>query len=369
MRTSFRKCPHALIHRTVQFCRVCITSYHTKTMDPDTTIPVLDYSSKKEEQLLRRRVRERARRAAETAEEKEQRLSKRRARDKARRAAQRDEQHAEQRKTMLQQLRRQQQERRDAESSKQREDRLQHMRDQEHERRDAENSEQRENRLQHMRDQDHQRRDVESSEQRENRLQHMRDQEHQRRDVESSEQRENRLQHMRDQEHERRDAEDLAQRDSRLQRLRESRQRQPDHPQIALFDQPAVRAKMLNFHMSISTIEVPLCLTCLESFPGLTVSSDECNRCHRDSSFILLSILLFQPTIRFCDFYCYMYVQFAQARPTLSLQSSSYYIGIPCPVRAALGTVSMSHYITITYGNVTLCLTPPLNVTKCRAKF
>ena len=42
---------------------------------------------------------------------------------------------------------------------------------------------------------------------------------------------------------------------------------------------------MLNFHMSISTIEVPLCLTCLESFPGLTVSSDECNRCHRDSSF------------------------------------------------------------------------------------
>ena len=87
MRTSFRKCPHALIHRTVQFCRVCITSYHTKTMDPDTTIPVRDYSSKKEEQLLRRRVRERARRAAETAEEKEQRLSKRRARDKARRAA------------------------------------------------------------------------------------------------------------------------------------------------------------------------------------------------------------------------------------------------------------------------------------------
>ena len=156
MRTSFRKCPHALIHRTVQFCRVCITSYDTKTMDPDTTIPVRDYSSKKEEQLLRRRVRERARRAAETAEEKEQRLSKRRARDKARRAAQRDEQHAEQRKTMLQQLRRQQQERRDAESSKQREDRLQHMRDQEHERRDAENSEQRENRLQHMRDQDHQ---------------------------------------------------------------------------------------------------------------------------------------------------------------------------------------------------------------------
>ena len=136
-----------------------------------------------------------------------------------------------------------------------------------------------------MRDEEHERHDAEISAQRENRLQRMRDEEHERRDAESSAQRENRLQHMRDQEHERRDAEDLALRDSRLQRLRESRQRQPDHPQTALFDQPAVRAKMLNFHMSISTIEVPLCLTCLESFPGLTVSSDECNRCHRDSSF------------------------------------------------------------------------------------
>ena len=36
-------------------------------------------ASKKEEQLLKRRIRERARRAAETAEEKELRLSKRRA--------------------------------------------------------------------------------------------------------------------------------------------------------------------------------------------------------------------------------------------------------------------------------------------------
>ena len=44
-------------------------------------------ASKKEEQVLKRRIRERARRPAETAEEKELRLSKRRARDKARRAA------------------------------------------------------------------------------------------------------------------------------------------------------------------------------------------------------------------------------------------------------------------------------------------
>ena len=60
--------------------------------------------SSKEEKLLRRRVRERARRAAETAEEKELRLSKRRARDRARRAGL---------------------------SSQQRQDRLQHMRERE----------------------------------------------------------------------------------------------------------------------------------------------------------------------------------------------------------------------------------------------
>ena len=51
-------------------------------------------ASKKEEQLLKRRIRERAHRAAETAEEK------RRARDKARRA----ERTAQQREDELQQL-------------------------------------------------------------------------------------------------------------------------------------------------------------------------------------------------------------------------------------------------------------------------
>ena len=194
----------------------------------DTTIPVRGYSSKKEEQLLRRRVRERARRAAETAEEKEQRLSKRRARDKARRAEQRAEQHAEERKKMLQQLRCQQQERRDAETGKQREDRLQQLRCQQQERRDAETGKQREDRLQYMRDQEHERRDTESSSQRENRLQHMRDEEHERRDAESSAQRENRLQHMRDEEHERRDAESSAQRENRLQHMRDQEHERRD---------------------------------------------------------------------------------------------------------------------------------------------
>ena len=195
------------------------------------TTVIMDPASKKEEQ---RRIRERARRAAETAEEKELRLSKRRVRDKARRA----ERTAQQREEALQQLRRQQQERCADETSEQREDRLQLMRDQQRTRRAAE----------------------------------------------SDEQREDRLQLMRDQEHERRAAEDLSLRNGRLQRLRESRERREDRSQVSLLDQPAVRAKVLKFHQSLIKIEEPLCLTCLESFPGLTVSSDECTRCRRDDS-------------------------------------------------------------------------------------
>ena len=158
------------------------------------------------------------------------------------------------------------------------------MRDQQRTRRAAESDEQREDRLQLMRDQQRTRRAAESDEQREDRLQLMRDQEHERRAAESDEQREDRLQLMRDQEHERRAAEDLSLRNGRLQRLRESRERQEDRSQVSLLDQPAVRAKVLKFHQSLIEIEEPLCLTCLESFPGLTVSSDECTRCRRDDS-------------------------------------------------------------------------------------
>ena len=80
---------------------------------------------------------------------------------------------------------------------------------------------------------------------------------------------------MRDVEYERRAAESNEQREDRLQHVRESKQGQSIPSQDALLDQPAVRTKMLKFHRSISYVEVPLGLTCLESFPGLTVSSDD----------------------------------------------------------------------------------------------
>ena len=138
-----------------------------------------------------------------------------------------------------------------------------------------------------MREQEHERRGTETDERREVRLQHMREQEHERRGTETDEWREVRLQRMREHEHERRNAEDTEQGESRLQLLQESRRRQSvHHPQIALIDQPSVRSKMLSFHLSVSSIQVPTCMTCLEGFPGLTMCSglNECSRCHRDSS-------------------------------------------------------------------------------------
>ena len=54
-----------------------------------------------------------------------------------------------------------------------------------------------------------------------------------------------------------------------------------EQPYIPLFDQPAVREKMLKFH---SDCLCPRCSTCLEQFPGVKLHCDatECQRCNRD---------------------------------------------------------------------------------------
>ena len=160
------------------------------------------------------------------------------------------------------------------------------MREQQQQRHTAETDEQREDRLQHMREREHGRRGAETDEQTEVRLQRMRGQQQERHAAETEEQRVDRLQHLREQEHERRGSEDAEQRNSRLQLIQVRRQRQSIHPQVVLLDQPSVRSKMQNFHLCISSIEVPTCTTCSEGFPGLTMCSglNECSRCHRDSS-------------------------------------------------------------------------------------
>ena len=42
---------------------------------------------------------------------------------------------------------------------------------------------------------------------------------------------------------------------------------------LPLFQQPAVRSKMTNFHSKIAALEMSKCITCLEKFPALNVKA------------------------------------------------------------------------------------------------
>ncbi len=65
------------------------------------------------------------------------------------------------------------------------------------------------------------------------------------------------------------------QRETRLSQVRGNRSRQ--HPQVPLhhiipaFDDPQVHTAMRNFHAKISLITIPVCITCMEKFPGNVV--------------------------------------------------------------------------------------------------
>ena len=54
--------------------------------------------------------------------------------------------------------------------------------------------------------------------------------------------------------------------------------------QLPLFEQHSIRTKMHKFHAHLATLDVSMCTTCLESFPGLQLhlGSAECLRCSRD---------------------------------------------------------------------------------------
>ena len=55
-------------------------------------------------------------------------------------------------------------------------------------------------------------------------------------------------------------------------------------PQLPLFQQCSVKAKMHTFHANMATLDTPVCTTCSEKFPGLQLysNSTECLRCSRD---------------------------------------------------------------------------------------
>ena len=50
-----------------------------------------------------------------------------------------------------------------------------------------------------------------------------------------------------------------------------------EQPYIPLFDQPAVREKVLKFHSDIASVNRPRCSACLEQFPGMKLHCDGTN--------------------------------------------------------------------------------------------
>ena len=142
----------------------------------------------------------------------------------------------------------------------------------------AETPEERETRLQQMRD----RLAAETPEERETRLQRMSTNQRERLAVETAEERETRLQQMRD----RRAAETPEERELRLEDYSTRyMEQQCVQPQLPLFQQHSIHAKMRKFHANMATLDTPTCSTCYERFPGLHFhsKSNECLRCSLDN--------------------------------------------------------------------------------------
>ena len=211
--------------------------------------------------MAKRRVRDRARRAAQTVEQRQACLQCRRDRLNV--------ESAEEREARLQQMR----ERIAAESAEEREARLQQMRD----RLAAESSVERETRLQQMRINQSETLAAESTEEREARLLRMQD----RLAAESAGEREARLQRMRINQSERLAAESVEEREDRRQRAsgRETHANREEP-----LKQCSVQMKMRKFHENFATLNSSKCSTCSESFPciKLCFPITECMRCYRD---------------------------------------------------------------------------------------
>ena len=93
-----------------------------------------------------------------------------------------------------------------------------------------------------------------------------------------------RLQQMSTYQHERLAVETPEERERRLQHYSVRYREQSAQPQLPLFQQCSVKAKMHKFHANMATLDTPVCTTCSERFPGLQLysNSTECLRCSRD---------------------------------------------------------------------------------------
>ena len=61
-------------------------------------------------------------------------------------------------------------------------------------------------------------------------------------------------------------------------------QRRDLDERLPLHEQHHVQAAMHSFHTEMSSVQIPTCSTCMETFPGMKINSrtSECLRCTRD---------------------------------------------------------------------------------------
>ena len=204
----------------------------------------------KRARLDKRNERDRSRRRKETYAEKEVRLAKRRDRDRARKTVsvietQQDKASRLKRKSTAQQ-----------------------------QRLATQNPEERAARLHNMSVSQQQRLATETVEKRTDRLQHKSVAQQQRLATETTDERTARL-------------ESLEERTVRLDHLHQNKiaaqHSASQEAHIPLLEQKCVNDKMAKFHKDITALSSPTCITCMEAFPGLKVSSrSECVRCSRD---------------------------------------------------------------------------------------
>ena len=150
------------------------------------------------------------------------------------------------------------------------------------ERRAAETEEERQARLAQVSADQRERRAAETEEGRQARLGQLRADQRDRRAAETEEGRQARLGQLRADQRERLANETFEERETRLEERRE-RDQQQARAEEPLMHQRWVQAILKKFHLYFSSLEVPTCSTCLESFPGLRLlGPTECVRCGRD---------------------------------------------------------------------------------------
>ena len=194
----------------------------------------------KRARMDKRNERDRARRREETSGKKEARLA-RRERDRARKALSVT-----------------------AETQVEKATRLKRRSTSQQQRLAAQNPDERTTRLQQMSISQQQRLAMDTHEERTARLQQLSALQQQRMAAESREERAVRLDHL----HQNRIAVQLS---------------ASQEAHIPLLEQKCVKDKMVKFHKDIAALSSPTCITCMEAFPGLKVSSrSECVRCSRD---------------------------------------------------------------------------------------